>query len=209
MELDNLKSIWQEQGAPAQQNVSKTELAEILKKNSKHPIAMIKRNVLLELWVMIISYSALIIFFMKKDGGLYLYNSIFVGAFLVFGLVYYFRKISILNRMLNNTDQIKSNLNRHLLLLRKYVRFYYVFGVILLPLVFIFTYCIITYSQGKLTQPDAGFFEIIKNAESSKTFLIVGILLFIASPFVNKFYVKKLYGDHLQTIENLVKQVND
>lgn len=209
MELDNLKSIWKEQGQPAQHTVSNEDLSEILKKNSKHPIAKIKRNVLLELIVLVVSYTAMIIFFYSKDNGLYIVQSMFIATFLVIGLVYYCRKIILLNKMLNNTDQIRVNLIKHLDLLKKYVRFYYIFGTILGPLVYVFTYLIIITSQGKLNTPELSYWEIIKNADTLWHFFITGTIVLILSPIFNKYYVRKLYGDHVKTIENLVKQVDD
>lgn len=209
MELDNLKSLWQEQGQPAQKTVSATDLFEILKKNSKHPIAMIKRNVLLELWVMIISYTAMIVYFGTKEQGLYINNAIFVAVFLFAGLFYYSRKISLLNKMQNNTDQIKINLIKHLNLLKKYVRFYYWFGVFLLPLVYFITYLMVIVARGQKEFPEKTMWENITTEDSLVVFVITGVVLTLISPFVNGWYVKKLYGSHLNKLENLVKQVDE
>jgi len=199
MELDNLKTLWQQQG---NENVPQ-DIQPILKKNSNGPVAKMKRNLRYELWVVIVAYGIASIYFFVAEEGL-LSSLGWVYVILGFLFVYYFiRKYRLLNSMECMSCQVKANLSRQVTVLEKYVFWYEIAGTAIIPLFAIYTFWYMVpklrYMNGK---PDLN--------NNYTLFWIVGTILFtILFYYLNKCYVNKLYGKHIKKLKLMLEQMDD
>ena len=71
MELDQLKEMWGTVDAK-HTKTSEQELQVLLQKKSKSPIAKMKRNLTVEMWVLVVLYSVIIIDYVRQFKGLIL-----------------------------------------------------------------------------------------------------------------------------------------
>lgn len=199
MELEQLKEIWSNVESK-QPGPSASELQAMLQKKSQSPIAKMKRNLIWELITILVFYS-ITIFSLRH------YEKIFVSLTillliigLLFGIYFYF-KYRLLHSMECLTCEVKSNLQMQLQTLEKYVRIYFVFGNLLTPIVFFVT-GFITYMQrdGELTISPLRFWII---------FSIIGILFSVAVYFLNKWYLHKLYGQHIRKLKDILHDMEE
>lgn len=199
MELDQLKEMWSNVGSK-QPGPSADELQAMLQKKSQSPIAKMKRNLTWELITIVVFYS-ITIFSMRN------YEKIFASFTILllmigflFGIYFYF-KYRLLQSMECLTCEVKSNLQMQLQTLEKYVRKYFVFSNLLTPVVF-FATGFITYMQrdADLTVSPLRFWTI---------FSIIGILFTVAVYFLNKWYIHKLYGQHILRLKNILNDMEE
>lgn len=70
MELDQLKEMWSDVGQ-SKTSTSEQELQTILQKKSKSPIAKMKRNLFIEMIIVVVLYTwSTIYYFMKFEGAI-------------------------------------------------------------------------------------------------------------------------------------------
>ena len=98
MELETLKTLWQEQETPPLAESSGEQLLALLQRRSGGPIARMRRNLRLEVVLMIVAYIPCIVFYwLAFNGKMAGVSWLFVGALLFF-YVYYYRKNQLLRK---------------------------------------------------------------------------------------------------------------
>lgn len=198
MELDDLKQVWQEQ--PAGADTGSEALQKLMLGKSKGPIARIRRNLNRELGVVLATYVLAISFYVFVDKSRYWNVAILLVVILVGFFIYYFKKKRLLNEMENVSREVKVNLEQKVKLLSQYVRFYFISGTIGAPLAFLVAYFMV---QSRMP----------KGILYSQFFgwpLWVGLtILTVLSYFLNKWYVNKLYGKHVEKLRELISQLAD
>ncbi|MFY7841025.1 MAG: hypothetical protein ACOVP7_12160 [Lacibacter sp.] len=206
MELDQLKEMW---GAVEnkQTQTSEEELQLMLQKKSKSPIAKMKRNLTIEMWVVVVLYLWIIIDYIVSFKGLILMIPL---LFFVIGagfFVYYVRKRKLLQQMECVTCEVKSNLQLQLKILEKYIRFYLLAGTALVPITIIFMCTIMFFYAPEVQQVRA------KQPLPFVYFLlaigIFSIVITVPVYFLNKWYVRKLYGQHAEKLKQIVNEMNE
>jgi hypothetical protein len=206
MELDELKDIWKEQ-APGE--VSK-DVQPLLGKRSNTPIAKMKRHLNIELIAVILLYGFIVVYFMMSLEGRYM--SISALYFIIGSLfcIYYYKKFRLLKEMECMACEVKSNLSKQVATLEKYISFYLWAGTAIVPIVLLFFYWF------EYTHVPAGrehFFEMpsdtVSMAKSLGSLLKWVIPLTILFYFVNKWYVRKLYGRHVESLKEMLAQMED
>ncbi len=201
MELDQLKELWQQQ----EPDKTPQNILPLLGKKSNGPIAKMKRNLRWELIVVIVTYGFCIVYFFTALAGqlntlawLYLIMAV---AF----IVYFFMKNRLLNEMECMSCQVKSNLSKQVRVLEKYVRFYLISGTAIIPLLALYSYYFLI-PQVRFTNGNSNLPENMVN--TSIAWLLVVVLTF-AFYFINKWYVKKLYGNHINKLKLMLDQMED
>jgi hypothetical protein len=122
MELEKWKDIWKEEGQEPSNDAQK--LRSLLDKKSNSPVAKMKRNLRVELWFVIITYGAMILFYFLAFKGRMSAVSwfmLFIGLLFV---IYFQRKNKLLTEMECLSCEVKSNLQRQTTTLEKYIRIY-------------------------------------------------------------------------------------
>ena len=132
MELDQLKKIWQQEPSATKED---QQLLQLLRKRSNNPIARMKRNLLFELIAIVALYGATIVYYAYAFHGTMSEVSWFMVVIALSFLLYYYMKNRLLNKMECVACQVKSNLQRQVNTLEKYVKFYLIAGTALAPIV--------------------------------------------------------------------------
>jgi len=85
MELETLKTLWQEQETPAMAATSNEELLAMLQKRSVGTIARMRRNLRKEVILMVVSYGFCILFYqLAFKGDMANVSWLFVGLLVFF-----------------------------------------------------------------------------------------------------------------------------
>jgi membrane protein insertase Oxa1/YidC/SpoIIIJ len=208
MELEQLKEMWN--SADKQQTDSSAEeLQALLRKKSQSPIAKMKRNLLIELVVVLVLYTLIIVYyFLNYSGGMLALPVLLFVIGLVY-VFYYIGKNKLLKKMECNSCEVKANLSMQVKTLEKYVRFYLVAGTAIFPITMVVaSFIILFYSPQSQQYP---------SALQSKQFIVmfVGILIAATALFtipvyyINKWYVRKLYGQHIERLKSIVDEMDE
>lgn len=205
MELESLKTIWKDVSINTAAT-SAEDLEQMLSKKSKSPIAKLKRNLMWEMIAVAVLYGFTIIYYLSanKPGMLYM-----VMMLLVLGALYgwyYVAKRKLLNSMECVTCEVKSNLSTQLTTLEKLVKLYLWVGTLIVPFLLILSFLV-----GLFFMDNGELLAKIGN----KIFIVFGIwvlisfILTIPVFFLNKWYVHKLYGQHVKKLRQIVNEMNE
>jgi hypothetical protein len=208
MELDQLKSIWQNESSLQQKQDE--ELRLLLNKPSNSPVAKMKKNLFMELVLVLVTYSLIILYYyFAFSGKLWEISLFMLGIALIF-IVYYYRKNKLLNQMQCLNCQVKSNLERQVKVLEQYVRIYLIAGTLVVPLAFFF-FVVIIYYKIPIPARQSIFFEGPDNPlwKAVLVWIIVTTALTLLIYFLNKWYVQKLYGRHIQKLKEMLYEMGD
>ena len=204
MELDNLKDLWRDLGQVHTHQNDDQQIIRMLQKRSQSPIAKMKRNLLLELIAVIVLYSLTIWYFLQTSGGGYREIAVILFVVGVLFIFYYYKKNRLLGQMQCVTCEVRSNLQQQLKTLEKYVQLYFVGGTILAPITYFVTGVIVL-----LKHSGGDFVPDLTRSEEYIIFITVGLLLTVGTYFLNKWYIKKLYGQHIRRLKELLLQMEE
>ncbi len=209
MELESLKYVWHTlEGKPAGRHGSEQEIITLLHKRSKGPVAKMRRNLLGELVLIIMTYIPAILFYLLDFGGrlsgiawlFFLLMLLFAG--------YYYRKDKLLREMQCVSCQVRSNLERQVRTLKKYTRFYTLTGTLMIPVMTILSYLIIRWKYP--TPSGSSLYYRISGIpwwQSPLFWISLLALLTIGIYYINVWYVNKLYGRHIQKLQELLQEM--
>lgn len=199
MDLDNLKNVWKEQEA-ANVPDSEKDIISMLGKKSQRPIARMKRNLFWELIAVVILYVLAISFFVMDQGGRYWENALLLFLIGIVFLIYYYYKNRLLKQMECVSCEVRSNLEMQVSTLEKFIKFYFRAGVAITPIAYYVSGFVVLYKSA-----------IGLNAPANLLYVFVGtgVLITIASYYLNKWYVKKLYGQHVAKLKELLGQMEE
>lgn len=199
MELDNLKEAWRAQAVKASPGGNE-EILLMLQKKSQSPIAKIKRNLRAEMLVIVVLYTVFIIYYIFSNKGRYWELALMLFLMGVLFMLYYYRKNKLLNEMECVACEVKSNLQRQVSTLGKYIRFYFVAGTLLTPVAYFTAGLVVLYKSPGVNISGAWFFT---------WFIGIGIVLSVLVYFLNIWYVNKLYGRHVKKLKELLLQMEE
>ncbi len=199
MELDQLKSIWKESDA-AVSNTSAEELDKMLRMQSKSPIAKMKRNLFWEMISVVITYSLSLYFLSTQSSPGFVVLLVLVALMYV---VYYYYKRKLLSNMECVSCEVKSNLQMQLVTLEKFVRAYFIAGTLATPIAFLLG-LYIGLEKGGLHRSWTG-----TTIPALLIYAGLAILITVVMYFINKGYVYKLYGQHIEKLKNIVNEMED
>ena len=198
MELETLKTLWQEQDTPLATEGSQEELLALLHKRSGGPIARMRRNLRKEVIVMVVSYAFCILFYLLAfNGSMSGVAWVFVGLFAFF-YVYYYRKNLLLKKMQCAGCEVRSNLAGQLKTLQKYLRFYFWSSTLIVPVSLLASLAITLHNR-----PVTSWWRVTILLFAFTTGLTVAVY------FLNRWYIHKLYGRHLRKLQELLREMDE
>lgn len=221
MELDSLKDIWKNLDEEDLQPAREVPILSMLQKRSQGTIARLKRNLNRELAAVVIIYSLTIWYIIMYQG---LYRELAVLLVLVGSafLFYYYRKNKLLKQMECVACEVRSNLKQQLVTLEKYVRFYFIAGTILTPLAYFAAGVIILFNGQETTpalnnvpldaQTSVSQMPIVAHISNHRFFVLfasIGVVLTASSYFINRWFINKMYGQHIQKLKELLVQMEE
>lgn len=223
MELDSLKDLWknldEEDLRPGKEEVP---ILSMLQKKSQGTITRLKRNLNKELIAVLIIYT-IAIWFLMMGQRLYRELAVMLGILGVAFLFYYYHKNKLLTKMQCVACEVKSNLKQQLFTLEKYVKFYFVAGTILTPLAYFATGLIILMESpgaqplnhllpGEGEAAAVSQVPIVHHITNNRFFFLfigIGAALTVGSYFVNRWFINKMYGQHIQKLKDLLRQMEE
>jgi len=202
MELEKLKELWDDSNNSSL-SINEEGLSKILNQSSRRPIALIKRNLKLEVLFVILLYGFLIWLILNQVDSNILYVDIIllVLAGILF-CVYAFYKNKLLNKMECVGCEVKSNLNLQLNSLEKLVKLYFKVGNIGIVFVYLIAGAIsfLEAKDDKVQFPHA--LEII-------IFFSIGLIIAIINYYISRWYIFNLYGKHIQKLKNILYEMDE
>jgi sulfite exporter TauE/SafE len=199
MELEDLKSIWKKQ--PPVESKQDEEIALMLQGQSKSIISKLKRSVWFELIFTIVCGIALGIYGLTIEAGALMWTIVSLLVLLVSYLFYYVKKIMLLNRF-DPAGNLKENLLQILDRLTTYLTFYKRSYAILYPV-----YFLLGLLFGAI---ERGLDDFLSKVSEPKTLIILialGVAFFFVSTWITNWYLKKLYGNNIEKLKSLLKDL--
>lgn len=219
MELDSLKDIWKDLDEKDLRSGSEVPITSMLQKRSNSSVAKMKRNLYWEMAALVVCYSLAIWYYVTAWQGRYWEVAVLLFLVGVFALFYYLRKNKLLNEMQCLACQVKSNLQRQLVTLEKYVNFYFVSSILLTPTAYFVAGLIVFFktpaNPGKFDfkqLPDAqpaDFGDQLPDHRFFITFVAIGVILTIGVYFLSRWAINRLYGQHIKKLKELVAQMEE
>lgn len=198
MELEDLKDIWEKQSAGFKPK-GKTELAGMLKGRSTSIITRLKRNVWFELIFTFLGGLALLIYALTSLTGSLKWTSISIIVLFAIYSLYYIKKLRLLNAFEAGNDDLKTNLQRLIANLRGYLKFYKRSYSVLYPAYFVLGLAFTAIEHGT-----TGFLQRMARPEIFLSLVLGAGIFFILSTRLTTWYLRKLYGNHLEKLEKLL-----
>ncbi|PVD51416.1 hypothetical protein DC498_14855 [Terrimonas sp.] len=207
MELELLKEIWSEtNGMPPR--VVKVD-ADVLQKATSFQqkiITALKRNLFIEVIVVLICVAAIAGFYFTAFGGNFREVSWMYIILAAGFLLYYFRKNRLLKTMQNTSLSVKSNIEIQLSTLEKYIRLYLIAGIVLVPLLMTFFYLLLSYKHITIFP---SLQSVVGNLNFTLGYIVFSVFLTIALYYLYRWYIYKLYGKHIARLRAMLNEMNE
>lgn len=201
MEIEELRDIWKKQTEGFKPKDA-AELSSMLKGKSTSIVTRLKRNVWMELIFTFTGGLGLLAYAMTLPPGSLKWISVSMLVLFCVYSFYYLKKLRLLNRFDPANEDLKSNLSRLIEDLKSYLRFYKRSYAILYPVYFFLGLLFTAIERGA-----EGFINRISQPEIYGSLLAVAFAFFIGSTWLTSWYLKKLYGNHLEKLEGLLKEL--
>lgn len=203
MELEDLKNIWKNSG-PAFQPKGETEIASMLKRKSLSVVDKLKRSISFELLFTLMISLGLLIYALSLPSGALKWTSIAIILMCLAYSVYYVKKLILLIRFDLANENIRANLISLINNLSSYLKFYKRSYTILYPVYF----CIGLLFGGLERGTDEFFFNLAKPQTIIYLTLMAILFYFLSTKFTD-WYLKKLYGNHLEKLKSILDDLQE
>jgi hypothetical protein len=211
MELDELKILLKEKLNTRLSEKSTEDISALLTKKAQSVIDKIKRS----LWIEIIAccvftIACAVVGIFGKFASLRIYFSIFaVLCFLFLPILWFLLKKS--KKVSNTSLPVKSNLQFLVKILKEYVKRYFQLTMALIPITILIAFSL-GYSDANLHNPELHnpFFPTLNGSTRSIIFVVTYLILFsVGMYYVTKWYLKKFYGNYIDQLEGLIKELEE
>jgi MFS family permease len=211
MELDELKILLKEKLYTQHPEKSTEYISSLLSKNTQSVIGKLKRS----LWIEIIAclmftLACAAVGIIGKYASLRIYFSIFAVLCFLFLPVLWFL-LQKTKKLSSISLPVKSNLEFLVKILKEYVKRYFQLTMALIPIT-IFIAFSLGYSDENLHNPKLHnpFFPTLIGSTQSIIFVIIYLILFsVGMYYVTKWYLKKFYGNYIEQLQSLIKELED
>ncbi len=201
MELEDLKSIWKN-SEPSFQQKNEREIAMMLKGRSMSIIDKLKRSVWFDFAFTMMVSLALLIYAISLEAGAYKKTSIALLLMCLAYTIYYIKKLLLLNRFQSGNENLHDTISLLIKNLTSYLKFYKNSYAILYPVYFALGLLFAALERG----PER-YMEFISNPRIIFYLLVAAGLFFFLSTWLVNWYLKKLYGNHLDKLKNLLNEI--
>mgnify|MGYP005861759659 FL=1 len=201
-ELDDLKSIWKKQAGFEVKNEG--ELLLMLGKSSNTIISKLKRSVWFELIFTVACILVLGMYTTTLPYGALMWTILSLLVLLISYTLYYVKKIMLLNQYDSSSDNLKANLRNLLERLDAYMKFYKRSYAILYPVFFV-----LGLLFGALESGFDRFIHKFENPLYTASFIILSIIFMVGVYTITNWYLKKLYGNHIEKLRSILDDLKD
>ena len=201
MEIEDLKDIWKKQSEGFRRK-DETELATMLKGRSRSIITRLKRNVWFELIFTFLGGLGLLAYALTIPAGALKWTSISILILFAIYSLYYVKKLRLLHEFSTANEDLRANLQRLTVSLTGYLKFYKRSYAILYPIYFFLGLLFTAIEQGMI-----GFLNKITKPAIFIPLLLGAFLFFVCSTWLTSWYLRKLYGNHLEKLKGLLREL--
>ena len=202
MELEDLKSIWKS-SEPVFQPKNEQEIAMMLKGRSISIINKLKRNVWFELVFTIVVSVALLIYALSLQRGAMKWTSISLLLMCLASTIYYVKKLLVLNRVQRINENLHDTISFLITNLTGYLKFYKNSYTVLYPIYFFLGLLFSVMERGT-----GNFVEFLSKPITIIYLLFMAGVFFFISSWFARWFLKKLYGDHLEKLKSILNELN-
>ncbi len=202
MELEDLKSIWKN-SEPDFDLKNEQEIASMLKGKSMSIIDKLKRSVWFELLFAIVLSIALLLYALSLPKGALKWTSISLLLMCLAYTIYYIKKLTLLTHAQRRSENLHDTITLLIKNLTSYLKFYKNSYAILYPVFFLLGLLFGAMERGT----DQYIAFISKPTTVLYLLLFAGIFFLISSRLAN-WYLKKLYGNHLEKLKSLLNELD-
>ncbi|MCB2379747.1 hypothetical protein LGH70_19280 [Hymenobacter sp. BT635] len=196
MELDDLRRHWQ-QPEPQPTALPEPALQELLSRQSGSLVASMRRNARAELTFTVLVMLGLGYFLLQPQKGFYQMYAVFMLLLSVATLYYFYRKLRLLRQMDCVEDNVQGHLQHLTASLRQLLAFYYRLTLLSGPLALLL---LLGYDVGReLARPEAFRWNLM--GLKAAAFLVFGAVLQVVAVYGTRWYMQRLYGQHLDRLE--------
>lgn len=210
MELDELKGQLNQQLLSGFSNKPENKLAELMNGKACSLLCKIKKSILFEITCCIIGiFGALYISLTYQVAPVRIYFAIFGMLFVPLGFVlwYLFRKIVAFENLLL---PVKNNLKELIDLLSLFEKRYFQFNMALLPICFFFALALGLQKNASVQEIDKLYIKL-KGITSYYWIIIIAYvsITMVALVYFTKWYIKKLYGNYINQLKQLLAELKE
>jgi hypothetical protein len=202
MELEDLKSIWKS-SAPVFEPKNEQEIAMMLKGRSISIINKLKRNVWFELIFTIVVSIVLLIYALTLQKGAMKWTSISLLLMCLASTIYYVKKLSVLNRVQGINENLHQTISFLVTNLTGYLKFYKNSYTVLYPIYFLLGLLFSVLERGT-----DNLVEFLSQPSTIIYLLFMAGVFFLISSWFARWFLKKLYGDHLEKLKGILNELN-
>lgn len=207
MELDDLKLHLKQKPGEEQPVKTQDEITALLEKRTVSILDKIKKSLLFEIICCVgFVIACIATVFIAK----YWYLKVYFGVFAVLLQPFFFVLLYLLKKMkkvYHHSMPVKKNLETLYSLLKEFVKRNFQFTMGLVPFCLILATWLGYHDPSKEHLPEGNNFG---NNSSLILFLILyGVVLSVGMYFFAKWYLKKLYGNYLEQLQGLIKELGD
>jgi hypothetical protein len=204
MELIELQTIWKRLDTAYLKQSTEQVLKESLWAQQKH-ISKMKRNLVLELIMIAILYGAVTVFYFFAFDGRFVALSVFTLIVAVFYSVYLYRKYKLLSHLELAERNVHSYIKSKIRTLESFTRVYLISGTLLVTVSLLFLFFLFYFNN---PAPSSSVFYISESGFATAFFvwLIITAIITTGMYFVNAWYIRRLYGKHIEALKNLLSE---
>ena len=202
MELEDLKSIWKS-SEPVFQPKNEQEIAMMLKGRSISIINKLKRNVWFELVFTILVSVVLLVYALSLPQGAMKWTSISLLLMCIASTIFYVKKLVMLSRVQEINENLHDTISSLIKNLTAYLRFYKNSYTVLYPVYFSLGLLFSVLERGT-----DNFLQLLAQPTTIIYLLVMAGLFFVVSFWFARWFLKKLYGDHLEKLKNILNELN-
>jgi hypothetical protein len=210
MDLDALKKSWE--ALPEDPFVSRPEqrIADLLHLSSRSSVAKMKRNLRWDLVLSLLCLGYLSAYYLLQYNGSLWPVSLFFFTWTLLSGLYFFRKGRLLNKMMNPDWNVKQNSEKQLSTLQQYIHWYLLAVTLFFPLAVLLLYALVWRNKPALLANRDIIFHWLSSGGVN---MIIALMAIAATTvllyFSSKWYLHKLYGNHIRKLTDLVKEINE
>lgn len=205
MELDDLKGAWkQKTESSTQATVSREEMHKMLHIKASNTIDLLKRSVRFEFWITILLISACLVVWLWSTEPMYRFSAIGVLVMSIGFAYYYYKKLILLNKLMVGNHSIKENITNLVTRLEKYLLISRWGYSILVPP------CLLGGALfGMYASSGPDFVSIISQFWLWVLLAVILIPMGLVFNLFIKWYLRKLYGDYLIKLHQVLDELHE
>ena len=203
MELDDLRRQWQ-QPQPPGAAFDHVQLEALLKKRPGL-VEKMRRNARVEMALTAGLLAAVCWYCFRAEKLIEIVGGYFLLLLGLGQLYYYYHKLGVLRRMATVEGHVRNHLHKLCTEMRGLLRFFYRVTLAAGPLGLFLGFC---YGFGKqLARPDG--VRLAYLFWEGGALLVFGALLQVAVVYGTRWYLQRLYGQHLDRLEASLRELSD